>query len=277
MLQPLRDAQVAFGALAEAHVQHQPHVRPDGFAVGDHLLLDGRELAIVDRAVQEAGRRPEAAAEEIGLGLVEEDRVGLHRAIALRHRFAGDVGEVLQRADGRMTQLRIEVLARTHAVAAAMRPVHGHAIAQGAAQQSVHGHAHRLARDVQAGVLDGRDGLLREAARGQPRRRDQRLADAAELARVHAHGGAREVLDQRVDARAGEAVVELGPADEALVRAQLEVGAAAVAAVRVEGLCLDDLHALFSFFFFPAPATSRGPFTSGRPASIAACSLRTAP
>ena len=91
-LEAARETQIAFRALAETHVEHQPAVGADAFAQRMELVDDRADMAIADAAVEEAGLDAEPAVEHVGLVSVEEDRIGLHGAEALLHGLASRAG-----------------------------------------------------------------------------------------------------------------------------------------------------------------------------------------
>ena len=135
----------------------------------------------------------------------------------LRHFFA-DLGHVVVGADRR----RADDVGIAHAVGAAMRPVDGNAVAQLAAEQLVHRHAQRLALDVEQRVLDGRDRLAHHAAARLRRLGGEHGIDQLDLHRVHADHVGHQRLDHAGEAGAAEALVELRPADDAVLGRDLE-------------------------------------------------------
>src|SRR5262249_42393943 len=118
-----------------------------------------------------------------------------------------------------------------------------HAVAHRAAEKLVDRNPERLAADVEAGILDGGNGVRREPARGRPRAGVERGVDAGDRARVLADERGAEAVDQRRHTLAA-ALVELGPARDALIGGDLQERVGVPAAVGVELLELDDLHPL---------------------------------
>ena len=104
-----------------------------------------------------------------------------------------------------------------------MRPVDADAVAHLAAEQLVAGHAQRLGLGVEQRVLDRAQRLRDHAAGGGPRRAIELGKDALVLRR---RSGRPRAPDSRsidgADAGRAEPLVELAPADDAVVGRQLD-------------------------------------------------------
>src|SRR5262245_66560627 len=109
--------------------------------------------------------------------------------------------------------------------------------------RSSDGNPERLAADVEAGILDRRDGVRREPARRRPGARVERGVDAGDCTGILPDERRTKAVDQGGHALAA-ALVELGPAGESLGGGDLQAGTGGPAAVGVEILELDDLHML---------------------------------
>ena len=129
-----------------------------------------------------------------------------------------------------------------------MRPVDPDAVAHLAAEQLVAGHAERLGLGVEQRVLDGAERLRDDAAGRGPRRRSKLGVDALVLDRVWPTTRARQALDHGADARRAEALVELAPADDAVVGRELDEVVVAPAGVAGERLDASYVGCLFHDF-----------------------------
>ena len=125
-----------------------------------------------------------------------------------------------------------------------MRPVQAHAIAHRSAEQLVDRHLQRASLQVEQPVLDGADGLLHDAARRLATNRLHQRHVRLERARVFADQIWREALDDGVQAGPAEGLVELAPADQAVVGSDLQIVEVAAARVGLHGFNALDLHAL---------------------------------
>src|SRR3546814_20248107 len=99
----------------------------------------------------------------------------------------------------------------------AVRPVEADAVAHLAAEQFVAGHAERPRLGVEQRVLDGTQPLRHHAARRRPRQAVEFRVDALMVAGTLADDPLRHLLDDGGDARRPEALVELAPADAAVL------------------------------------------------------------
>src|SRR5262249_36549503 len=109
------------------------------------------------------------------------------------------------------------------------------------AEKLVDRNAERLAADVEAGILDGGDGVGRESARGRPRAGVKRGVNAGDCARVLPDERGAEAVNQGSHPLSA-ALVELRSARAALSGGDLQEGLGVPPAVGVEVLELDDLH-----------------------------------
>ncbi len=135
-------------------------------------------------------------------------------------------------------------LRAAHTVGAEMRPVDRDAIADRPAEQRRDRHAVGLAGHVQQRVLDRRDRLLVDAAARLPGDDVQVLGDLFVAAWIAAdqHGG--EAADHVGEADRAEALVEFGPADDAVVGGDLEEREHAPAGIGLQRFDAPDLHAM---------------------------------
>jgi hypothetical protein len=173
---------------------------------------------------------------------VEQQHVGFQRLEAALARLARGGLEVVEAAHRRLIDhLAVEKLGTAGAQDAATRPIDRQALTHGAAKKLVDGNAERLAADIEAGILDGGDGVGRKPARGRARAGIERGVDAGDRARVLADEFASQPVDQGGHSLAA-ALVELGPAGDALVGGDLQEGIGVPAAIGMEVLELDDLH-----------------------------------
>ncbi len=99
----------------------------------------------------------------------------------------------------------------------AVRPVDAQAVADLAAEQFVAWHAERLGLDVEQRVLDRAERLADDAAGAGPGDAAQILADVLVVHRRLADQAMGELFDDRGDARRAEILVELAPADDAVL------------------------------------------------------------
>ena len=140
---------------------------------------------------------------------VVDHHVGLARAVAAAFHFFGETREiVIARHPRHPEQLRI-----ARAIAAAVRPVDGNALAHRTAEEIVDRHAERLALDVEQRVLDGGHGLAIDAAAGLHGLRPEMAVDQLDVARILADHHRRQRLDDPGEAVAAEALVVFRPAD----------------------------------------------------------------
>src|SRR5260370_738460 len=108
-------------------------------------------------------RRPKMHPHEAtGTFVVAGHGMGLESRPALLARPLAEVHHVLQRLE----PWDLHSLPARDPVGAAVGPVDAHALAHGPAEQLVDRHAEGARLDVEQGVLDGRDRLLHDAARG---------------------------------------------------------------------------------------------------------------
>ena len=122
-----------------------------------------------------------------------------------------------------------------------MRPVDADAVADLAAEQFVAGHAERLGLGVEQRVLDRAQRQRHDAAGGRPRRGNRarrRCARARRPCWPTTRADSRSIA--AADARRAEALVELAPADDAVVGRDLDE--VVVAPAGIAGERLDALH-----------------------------------
>ena len=131
-----------------------------------------------------------------------------------------------------------------HAVGPEMRPVDRNAIADRPAEQGTDRYAIGLAGHVEQCVLDRRDRLLIDAAARLAGEHVQVLRDLFVAERVAADQHRREAADHIRQADRAEALVELGPANDAIVGGDLEEGEHAPAGIGLERFNVFDLHPL---------------------------------
>ena len=157
-----------------------------------------------------------------------------------------------------------------------MRPVDPDLVADLAAQQRVARDIERLGLDVEKRVLDGAERLADDAALPGTRRIEEVLADQFMVHRALADHAVLELVDYRGDARRAEALVELAPADDAILGGDLEEEVVPPAVAAREGLeVADDLlsgHVLFSTIWWVelAQARAEAATDNGKPVSCAA-------
>ena len=116
-----------------------------------------------------------------------------------------------------------------------MRPVDPDAVADLAAEQLVAGHAKRLGLGVEQCVLDSAHRQRHDAAGSRARRGKQFGIDALVLQRRLADHARRQALDHRADAGRAETLVELAPADNAVLGDKLDEVVVAPASVAGQG------------------------------------------
>src|SRR5262249_44781558 len=215
------------------------------FTQSVELIDQRREDVVVEVELGMSGAGADHAGSELPPAFgVEQQHVGLERLEAALARLARGGLEIVERAHRRpIDHLAVEKLDTTGAQHAAARPVDLHAVANGAAEKLVDRNAERLTLDVEARILDGGDGMGADPARGRPRAGVERRVDAPQRAWVLADQRGTEAVDQGGHALAA-ALVELGPAGEALVGGDLQEGIGVPAAIGLEILELDDLHPL---------------------------------
>ncbi len=208
----------------------------------------------------ELGRKGRAEARAPALGIpgacLVEENVGLERGELLLDHLAADRLDAVEVGDGGLVPTGV-----IDAPGRAVRPVHPNAIAHLAAQKLVDRHAQALGLGVEQRILDGAQRLRHDAAGARPRRAVELGIDALVLAHGLADDPRAEAVDDGADARRAEALVELAPADDAVLGRELDE--VVVAPARVAGKRLDrfDLHCR------PLPAMRRrslDPFRSGR-------------
>src|SRR5262245_8897854 len=101
---------------------------------------------------------------------VEQQHVGFQRLEAALAPLARGGFEIVERAHRRpIDHLAVEEIGTAGAQNPATRPIDRHAVAHRPAEKLVDRNTERLAADVEAGVLDGGNGVGREPARGRPR------------------------------------------------------------------------------------------------------------
>ena len=140
----------------------------------------------------------------------------------------------------------------------AVRPVDPDPVADLAAEQLVAGHAQRLGLGVEQGILDGAERLGDDAAGAGTRRPVEIGIDALVLADRLADDAAAQLVDDRGQARRAEPFRKLAPADDALVRRELDEVVVAPAGIAGQRLYARDFHG--------APPVSRGEPSMGRQA-----------
>ena len=185
---------------------------------------------------------PETGFKHRQLAVDEAERIGLDRLETSRDRLARQRRQIGERLDAGLAEAR-EHVAKTRAKTAAMRPVEIKPVAERPAEQRANRHAQRLRLDVEAGVLDGGDGLIVEPASGETRQGMQGRGNPADRARVHADDKRLESAQQIADAADAEPFRVFGPADKTIVGRDLEKGQSAPTGVRVKVFQLDDFHA----------------------------------
>src|SRR5262249_14154317 len=143
---------------------------------------------------------------------IEQQHVGFDRLEAALARLARGGLEALERAHRwPVDHLAVEKVGTARAQDAAARPIDRHAVAHGAAEKLVDGNPEGLAADVEAGILDRRDGVRREPARRRSGAGVERRVDAGDCAGVLPDERGTEAVDQGAHALAA-ALVELRPA-----------------------------------------------------------------
>src|SRR5262249_23508099 len=144
--------------------------------------------------------------------------------------------EIVEGPHGRaIDHLAVEEIGTAGAQDPAARPIDRHALAHRAAEKLVDRYAERLAADVEAGIHEGSDGGGRRPAGGRPRAGVKRGVKAGDGARVLANERSAEALNQGGHALAA-ALVELGPARDALIGGDLQERISVPPAVGVEVL-----------------------------------------
>ena len=138
----------------------------------------------------------------------------LQRGELLLAHLAADRLDAVEVGDGGLEVARV-----IDAPGGAVRPVDPDAVAHLAAEQLVARHAERLGLGVEQRVLDGADGLGDDAAGAGPGGAVELGVDALVLAGRLPDHARRQALDHRADAGRAEALVELAPADDAVVGA----------------------------------------------------------
>ena len=129
-----------------------------------------------------------------------------------------------------------------HAIGAEMRPVDRDAFPDRPTEQRAHRHAIRLAGDIQQRVLDRRDRLLVQPAARLPRQHVQMLRDLLEAPRVAPDQHRRQPVDHVRQAGTAKTLVELRPADDAVVGGDLQEREHPPAGIGLHRLDLGDLH-----------------------------------
>ena len=182
------------------------------------------------------------AGAELGPARQQVARIGLQRLEPALDDGAAKLPDVVEATHRRKAPFVLEQVATPDPPAAAMRPVERNAFAEGAAEQGIDRDAQGLRLDVEAGILDHRDGLRVQPAMGHARHRVQRRADASDLARVHADHDVGELAQQRRQSAGAVAVVIFGPADKAVVGHDLQEREDAPAGVGMQVLKARNPH-----------------------------------
>ncbi len=240
-LQPIGQLAQAFGAEAEVDVQHQAHVRPRPFAEGLQEFDDRIEQGRITVAAQ-LKPRPEARIGHPRPLAVEQHRVGLQRPVAAPFHLGAQLTDVSQVAHRLAANVLRKQFWQGRAERAAVGPVERNALAHRSAEQPVDRQSRRLAGDVQAAMLDGGDGLVHEAAGGHAGLGPEVGADPRPCLRIPADHPLGQLADDAAEAGVPARLVELRPADQALVGGQLQERDRPPAAIRVQVLKAGDAH-----------------------------------
>ena len=163
----LGDAAQPLGFVVEVEVEQEPHAFAGALAQGGELIdqcgqhvLGEVELGMTGAGADHAGGNETAAL------VIEQQHVGFERLEAALARLARGGLEVIERAHCRpVDDLAVEKLGTARAQDAAARPVDRHVVAHRAAEKLVDRDTQRFAADVEARILDCRDGVRREPAR----------------------------------------------------------------------------------------------------------------
>ena len=232
-----RHLEEALGLEVEVEVDQDVDVRPGALAERRELIADRAQHVALGIELGEAFVAREARRVQPG-PLVEQENVGLERAVALPDHFLAQRDDVVEGAQGR----ELHGLRPGQPIGPAMRPVEPDALAHRAAQQLVDRDAERLGLDVEQRVLDRADRLLHHPAAGLAADRVEQRRHRLVGARVLADHDRRQMLDRGGDALAAEGFVVLAPADQPVVGGDLEEIEIAVAGVRMQALERSDLH-----------------------------------
>ena len=243
-----RHRQVALGLEVEIQVEEDVHVRPRAFAQRRQLFAqradDAARRVQVDPVLEPRHVQRRRLA-------VEQEDVGLERAEPAFAHLAPEGDEIVRAGKGRDPHR----LGAVQAVGPAMRPVEPHPVARRPAEQRIYGDSERLRLYVEQRVLDRRDGLLRHAAGRLARARVEARRDRLHRPGVGAHQPFRQPPDDRRQAAAAVAFVELRIADDSFVGAHLEEGEHPPSGVAMQVFDSGDFHA-------PLPSSAPSP---GRP------------
>ena len=167
-------------------------------------------------------RRSGAAAESGAVGTrafgIEHQQIGLQRLEAALAHFAPDLTDIIQRAHRRAcNHLAVEQITIAAAKKSAMRPVDGQSVSNRAAQQFINRDAQRLGLDIQAGIDHRSHGMRLQTAGGRTGLRVKHGVDTRHIARILADQTFPKTVDQPGEPLATARLVELRPADDALV------------------------------------------------------------
>ena len=224
-------------AHGEVQVEHEVHAGTRALAQRLELRARrGDDVVPRPPRVLEAGR--EAGVGQLGPVRPVEHRVRLRRRVAPLAHLAAERHPALDAVEGRGA----EQVAARRAERSAVRPVRPDPVADRAAEQRVGREARRLAREVDARVLDRRDGLRHQAAGADPRHRPQVTGQPRERLGIAAEDVRRQRLDDAGEPGAPRRLEVLRPADEAGVGLQPEVGDRPPAPVGVHGPETGDSH-----------------------------------
>ena len=233
----VHDLQQPLGAEVEVEVQQYVHVGAGALAERFDLRPQRVDDLALDVQVGLAGGHVEARRPE-PRPVVEKEHVGLQAGEARLARLAPLRAHIVERGQGRRG-VRVRVL---YAVGAAMRPVDPHPVAHRPAEQFVDGDSVMLRLDVEEGVLNGADRLAHYAARRRARRRVEQPVEAFGRSRVLADDLRRERFYRRRHARRAEPLLELAPADHAVIGRNLAEREVAPPRIRMQGFDGSDLH-----------------------------------
>ena len=129
-----------------------------------------------------------------------------------------------------------------HPGPAAVRPIDPQSVTLLAAEELIHRYIEGFAFDVQERVLERRDRLRIDPARGLPRRRIEPRERRVVGKRIGTFHERRELFDHFGSAPTAVAFVVLAVTHDPFVGGDLAVGEDAPAGVRMEGIDLGDFH-----------------------------------
>src|SRR3954453_12704108 len=256
-----QDLQIALGLGVEVAIKQDVDV--GACPVADRLQMHAQVAQDFAIDVDLGGEgRAETRSPTGWLALVVREDVGLERGELLLAHLASDCLDAVEVLDRRLVPGGVIDPPRC-----AMRPIDPDTVADLATEQFVAGHTETFRLGIEQRILDRAERLRHHAAGGRAGGREQLGVDALVPENVLPDDAGRQALDRSTDAGRAEALVELAPADDAVLGRQLDevvVSPAGVAGENFETCCFRRLGhvapccpaGLFSLAgATPAPAT----------------------